>query len=566
MRVAIYARISDDRSGKAVNVAAQINECFGVVQRMMANDSQVVLVPDTGEVQTVGFNTHGAFFDNSISASKYTKRERPAYQRLLALVKKAEVDAIVCWNTDRLYRRTSELVQLTQLISNQKLTLYSVQGSRLDLSTSDGIMTASILVAVAQKESDAKSERLILKKRTQAKSGLWNGGRVPLGYKSVPADGQEVLVNVVDAIEDDEKVLVEKSKLVPHPVTGPALQRAVANILGGKTFTEALLQFRAETGMNQLEHTSFRNGLIGPSITGRRMHITQADRGSLSTYQILTTPNFLEDKVTMHEARWDALVTIPDWEDLRRKLVNAKRGKRPSKSLLGGLVICANCGGVMAYDGEGWDAKKQRKRYASYRCSRTNAVKWRKAPSCGNMRVGALTLEKEIIKLYLGWVEYEMMDGRIGKNANNANNDSTIIQLENERAKLAARLDSMLIMRADREMSAEELKRNRSDIDVRVGVITEEIAALRDHATTNAQLMDVAEFWKTLSKSQQHERIRLGIEAIIIGKSQPYPGPSQKTGHSNTLNAKRIKWIEWVNLEKEELRKPGTARLSLVKN
>ena len=88
-RVAIYARISSDRSGQQAGVTRQENECrdFAVGRNL-----QVVAVEQ----------------DNDTSAFK--QKNRTGWNRLLKLVRAGEIDGIVVWHSDRLYRRIADLV------------------------------------------------------------------------------------------------------------------------------------------------------------------------------------------------------------------------------------------------------------------------------------------------------------------------------------------------------------------------------------------------------------------------------------------------------------------------
>ncbi|HYV60775.1 MAG TPA: recombinase family protein, partial [Acidimicrobiia bacterium] len=87
MRAAVYTRISLDRSRKRAAVERQRADCEA-------------LCADHGW-QVVDY-----FEDNDRSA--YSGRERPAYGRLVEAVVRGEVDAVVAWHQDRLWRNVIE--------------------------------------------------------------------------------------------------------------------------------------------------------------------------------------------------------------------------------------------------------------------------------------------------------------------------------------------------------------------------------------------------------------------------------------------------------------------------
>src|SRR5262245_61793075 len=89
-RCALYLRISDDREGEAKGVERQRRDC-----RKYARER--------------GWQIVAEFTDNDISASSFTKKTRPEYKRMLQLVKSGDVDVVLAWSLDRLYRRPREL-------------------------------------------------------------------------------------------------------------------------------------------------------------------------------------------------------------------------------------------------------------------------------------------------------------------------------------------------------------------------------------------------------------------------------------------------------------------------
>ena len=98
------------------------------------------------------------FIDNDISA--FSGKMRPAYSAMLAKVKAGEVRRVVCWHMDRLYRRPRELEDIIDLAEAGQLEVACVNGSRYDLSDSDGQLNARMLVSVARKASqDAPAAR-----------------------------------------------------------------------------------------------------------------------------------------------------------------------------------------------------------------------------------------------------------------------------------------------------------------------------------------------------------------------------------------------------------------------
>ncbi|MGI8808195.1 MAG: recombinase family protein [Acidimicrobiales bacterium] len=76
------------------------------------------------------------FCDNDASA--YGRKIRRAYERMLAAVESARIDAIVTWHNDRLHRSPKELEAFIDLVERSRVHLAVVTGGDYDLTTPDG--------------------------------------------------------------------------------------------------------------------------------------------------------------------------------------------------------------------------------------------------------------------------------------------------------------------------------------------------------------------------------------------------------------------------------------------
>jgi site-specific DNA recombinase len=95
--IVLYARLSKDSSGESGNVFIQLAE-------------------GTDFVEDNGGKVSRKFKDNDISASKYTKKPRKDYDRLIVAVKAGEVHIVVVTEMTRLYRRLEELLEPIKLV------------------------------------------------------------------------------------------------------------------------------------------------------------------------------------------------------------------------------------------------------------------------------------------------------------------------------------------------------------------------------------------------------------------------------------------------------------------
>ena len=118
LRVAIYARFSEDRYGDAAGVSRQLED-----QRQQVAERRAVVV--------------GEFVDNDISA--YSGKPRPRYEELMELVRRGELDAISVWHTSRLWRDRLERAVGMQVGQKAKVKLWAgTAGVRPDPSLRPG--------------------------------------------------------------------------------------------------------------------------------------------------------------------------------------------------------------------------------------------------------------------------------------------------------------------------------------------------------------------------------------------------------------------------------------------
>lgn len=164
MRAVGYARISKDDTLEGRGVARQTEDIAAVCER---NDWELL------EVIT----------DNDISASRYSKKPRPGYARLLELIRTGTVDRAVVYDIDRLLRQPRELEDLIDLCEtrNGGFQLHTVNGE-IDLATGSGRFVATVLVGKARMESDDLSRRLRRASDQRAAEGRPHGARA-FGYE-----------------------------------------------------------------------------------------------------------------------------------------------------------------------------------------------------------------------------------------------------------------------------------------------------------------------------------------------------------------------------------------------
>ncbi|MFE6969563.1 recombinase family protein [Isoptericola sp. NPDC057653] len=301
-RTAIYCRISQDRTGREAGVGRQEEDC-----RRLAAER--------------GWDVAHVLVDNDVSA--HARKTRPNYQRLVDLLKAGEVDAVVAWHSDRLYRRLVDLEALVDLLESSAVQVATVRSGLVDLTTASGRFQARILGAANQYESEIKAERIGRAAQQRAEAGRFSGGARPFGYEADGTTVREAEAQHLRALYDD--------------------------LLAGVTLREAVRR-RAAGGML--------------SATGRPI-TTQKAR------QIVLSPRYAglssHRGVVVGRAAWPAIVGEDTWRTVRTILTDPARRTSPGsvpQHLLSGVAVCGVCGAKCRVSSRGAADRRQ----VRYRC------------------------------------------------------------------------------------------------------------------------------------------------------------------------------------------------------
>ena len=281
---AIYARISSDPDGLAAGVTRQIEDCRAFAERHCWPVADV-------------------YVDNDASA--YSGKRRPEYERMLADLAAGIRDAVIVYHLDRLHRRPRELEDFLDLYDRARFRAACVTGE-IDLGTHDGRFQARILGAVARKESDDKSRRLIRKHLELAQAGKVSGGGTrPYGYTK----------DRVTVIPEEKAIIKEMAERL---LAGDSLRSIAAN-----------LNDRAVPTVTQREWTTHgvRQLLYSAGISGQREH-----HGEI-----------------VNKKAWPAIITRAQTTRIRALLNDPDRrtSRVARKYLLAGLLRCGACGTTM---------------------------------------------------------------------------------------------------------------------------------------------------------------------------------------------------------------------------
>jgi site-specific DNA recombinase len=227
MRAAIYVRQSLDKSGEGAAVTRQLAECEALAEK---SSWQV------GEV----------YRDNDASATKGTRKD---WTRLLADLDAGRYDVLICWHTDRLYRRLRDLADLLEVAERRSIRIASVTASDMDLSTPSGRFMAGQMAGVARYEVEQKGARQVAANRARAQNGVSLWTRRPFGFQRA-GHSVSVVESEASEIRKAADALLDGATL--STVARDLNARGVQTSLGGKWTIKTLKQV-----------------LLNPRVTGR---------------------------------------------------------------------------------------------------------------------------------------------------------------------------------------------------------------------------------------------------------------------------------------------------------
>lgn len=296
---AIYTRISRDLEGGGLGVARQLEDGRALAARL-------------------GLVVVAEYSDNDISA--FSGRKRPGYEELLGSIQAGRVEAVICWNIDRLLRQTKELERYMDLCEPLAVATFEVTAGELDLTTPSGRATAKTRGAWAQYESEHKAERIRRQKAQAARAGKYLGGRVPWGW-------------------DQEK----RGAIVVDPVAAEHIRAGTASVIAGRSLVSVTRAW-ADAGVLSLSGTMMNTTQV------RRVLLRPRNAGLLTFHGEVVSDG------------WPAIVSLEEFRQCEAILTDKSRPRQSEskfKYLLSGVALCY-CGRSMT--GFGTVAKR------SYRC------------------------------------------------------------------------------------------------------------------------------------------------------------------------------------------------------
>jgi site-specific DNA recombinase len=332
IQAGLYLRMSKDAEARGLGLARQRKDGQALASRL-------------------GWPIIHEYSDNDLSASRYSRKPRPSFLRMLQDLQEGTINAVVVYDQDRLVRQPKELEQLFEICDRAHAWHIAAVSGEIDVRNADDLFRSRILAAVNAKESDNISRRVRRKQRELAERGRPHGGPRRYGYEPD-----------FSAIRPSEAAIIQE--LVHRVLAGESLS-ALCRELNARNLPAA--------AGGKWTPANLRRVLVGPHLAGLRV------------YGEDTFP-----------AAWPGILSEDTHRAVRALLTDPRRTtkpSRPTRHLWSGLIVCGHCGARM---------------YSYYRQGKTSRVKTlrcsRRLGGCGRLDRGA-----EPVETFLEAAVFEMV-------------------------------------------------------------------------------------------------------------------------------------------------------------
>lgn len=447
----IYTRVSLDRNKQARSVGEQEQECRAVCAREGWDVVEVVV-------------------DNDISASRYARKARENYPRLLELVASGTVDVLVTWENSRTSRDLGTATALRDLCRDHGVKL-SYSGRILDVTTTGDAFAYGLDALMSERASSETRDRVLRASRSQAAAGLPHG-KLLYGYRREYDGAGRFVAQVEDAEQAAVIREVARRVLAGDPLTSIARHLTDRGVPVPRQPEDGpALRWYA---------TTVRRLLTNPGVNGKRVH-----RGEVVGDAVW--PAIIGDA---DHARLVALLTAPERRTQRDSRV---------KHLLSGIARCGVCGGVLRM--------LPNRGTPSYSCMTRGCMKVSRAVA----KVDAVVVEA--VQAWADSFDALALEGE---------DDAAELQAARDEAtQLAARLDGFVESALAGELSPKLLARAEADLLPRIAAAQARAVPRSTRAEALAVVHELARVWDRCTVAQRRAVVRAVMTVTVhpVGKA-----------------------------------------------
>jgi DNA invertase Pin-like site-specific DNA recombinase len=483
-----YLRVSLDRSGRARSLEEQHND------NMAAAGARGVTLEEP-------------YRDESISASRYSRKARDGFGQLLSDLEKGSfgADELWLWESSRGSRRVGEWVTLIESCEVQKVRIHvTTHGRTYDPANSRDRRSLLEDAVDSEYESGKISARLKRAAAANAAAGKPHG-KTPYGYRR--------------RYDERTKKLIAQE---PDPIEAPVIRELFERVKSGHSLRSISVDWEARGIRTRTDKTFTPQHLrvLGTTAAygGLRVHDTNGHGGSHS-------PQPGAPGVQVVKGTWEPLVSEATYRAVQRILTDPKRTTtRPgrAKHLLSNIAICDVCDGPI---------------FVSFRSGQTTY----------QCRKGCVRVQKEDIEQFAEEVMLRYLARPDVHHAlKRAETDSDALQaVRDELAAARARLTELADAAAAGTISIATVARAEPQILATIGALERREAEL---ATPSALFgfitpgSDVGRLWRSAPMSTRREIARLLLAPDMLGELRVTPRPAGWPGGRHVPAYDRVVW------------------------
>ena len=282
------------------------------------------------------FIVAGEYSDAGFSGKNIAGRAE--FQQMLADIesKKDNVKYVLVFKLSRFGRNCADTLNSLQFMQDYGVNLICVDDN-LDSSAATGKLMISVMSAMAELERENILSQTMAGRKQKARSGGWNGGFAPYGYK---------LENGKLIVQEDEAVVIREIYDL-YVNTAYGASRVATEI--NKKYKKVP---RSNGYLTKFTMAIVRDILDNPVYAGKiafGRHTTEKIEGKRNEFHIIKQTD--KDKIIIAEGQHDAIVSLDVWEAAQEKRkANAHVKEKLDKEheyFLSGLLKCPSCGGPM---------------------------------------------------------------------------------------------------------------------------------------------------------------------------------------------------------------------------
>ena len=365
--------------------------------------------------------------------------DRPHFQEMLQDIRQGLIDTVVVYKLDRISRSILDFANLMELFQQYHVNFIS-STEKFDTSTPMGRAMLNICIIFAQLERETTQQRVTDAYYSRCQKGFYMGGRIPYGFKKVPAVIHGVKSSRYEILPEEAEQIRLMYELYAKPQTSYGdIARYFSEhgiFKNGKQWGRTRLTEYLRNPIYVKADESIYDFYKGQGVTivNDREDFIGTNGCYLfrgQTEQIRKSDNMKDNILVL--APHEGFIPADIWLKCRTKCLNNidfQSGRKIVHSWLAGKIKCGNCGYALS-------RKIFKNQKAYYLCS--NRLNLQNCEGCGTIH--AEELERHIFREISNKVQAFSMNGRTEQENPQAKAlERKILEIESEISVLMGKL------------------------------------------------------------------------------------------------------------------------------